>query len=126
MRRTTRLTIWLAYWVVLCVGTHLPPPGVLKVPTRHLDEIVHLLLFAVLSLCGAWALALRRLPAFCLLVVGLAGYASADEWTQAWTGRTPDFEDWLADVIGVLAGVALYRRRAWLARRRTGGSLSHS
>jgi VanZ family protein len=44
----------------------------------------------------------------------LAFYAGFDEFTQGWVRhRTPDLRDWLADLVGMLAGVGAFL----LARR---------
>jgi len=80
------------------------PPGV--------DKVVHGTLFAVLALSGRWAgIGRGVLPG--LLVV----YAAVSEVIQGVTplDRSASVADWVADVVGVLLGLA-----AWglLTRRR--------
>jgi VanZ family protein len=81
------------------------PPGV--------DKIVHGALFAVLALTGRWAGIGRR-----VLGVLLVTYAAASEVLQDVTAldRTASLGVWLADVLGVLLGLAVWelidRRRA--------------
>ena len=73
------------------------PPGV--------DKIVHGALFAALALSGRWA-GIGRPVLGVLLVV----YAAVSEVLQEVTalGRTGSVADWLADVVGVLLGLALW------------------
>jgi hypothetical protein len=81
------------------------PPGV--------DKVVHALLFAALAGTGRWAGIGRG-----VLLVLLVAYGAVSEVVQAITplARTGSVADWLADVLGVLVGVALWelfgRRRA--------------
>jgi VanZ family protein len=80
------------------------PPGV--------DKLVHLLLFAALAFSGRWSGAGRRALALLLVV-----YAASSEVIQglAPLARSASVADWLADVVGVLLGLAAW---SWLARRR--------
>jgi hypothetical protein len=82
------------------------PPGV--------DKIVHAVLFLILAATGRWA-GLR--PA--VLVPALVAYAAGSEVLQglAAIGRTASVLDWAADVVGVVAGLALWARLAGPARR---------
>jgi VanZ family protein len=79
------------------------PPGV--------DKLVHAVLFLALAATGRWA-GLR--PG--VLAPALVAYAAGSEVLQGWDaiGRTASVADWLADVAGVLAGLALWA----VARRR--------
>ena len=80
------------------------PPGV--------DKVVHASLFLALAVTGRWAGA-RPAALAGLLVL----YAAGSEVVQGLdaVGRSASVADWLADVVGVLAGLALW---AALARRR--------
>ena len=80
------------------------PPGV--------DKIVHASLFLVLAVTGRWA-GVGRTVLAALLVL----YAAGSEVVQGLdaVGRTASVADWLADVVGVLAGLAVW---AVVARRR--------
>lgn len=79
------------------------PPGV--------DKLVHGVLFLVLALTGRWAGIGQS-----LLGGALVGYAALSELVQGLTPleRSASVGDWLADVVGVLAGLALWQ---WGARR---------
>ena len=82
------------------------PPGV--------DKVVHAVLFLALAATGRWA-GLR--PA--VLGSALAVYAGASEVLQGLDaiGRTTSVADWVADVAGVLAGLALWAGTVRAARR---------
>ena len=73
------------------------PPGV--------DKVVHGLLFLVLALTGRWA-GIRQ----SLLGAALVGYAAVSELVQGLTplDRSMSVGDWLADVLGVVVGLALW------------------
>jgi VanZ family protein len=73
-------------------------------PDAPNDKVTHLLTFAVLALSGRWA-AVPVLP----LLGGLTAYAAATEVLQAVLPikRHGDLRDLAADLVGVLAGLAL-------------------
>ncbi len=73
------------------------PPGV--------DKIVHATLFLALAVTGRWAGAGRTVLAGLLVL-----YAAGSEVVQGLdaVGRTASVADWLADVVGVLAGLAVW------------------
>jgi VanZ family protein len=81
-------------------------------PIPHLDKIVHAAGFAGLAffVCLAASSWWRPGLAIYLGVIGLlAIYAALDELTQGLVRhRQPDLKDWVADVAGTLAGVALF------------------
>ena len=88
-------------------GNSLPEAAGL-IPTPW-DKLAHLLWYSVLSSLLLFALGHRVwtwvLVAILLLLAGL------DEWHQfALPGRSPDVNDWLADALGVLAGMAIVWR----------------
>lgn len=76
------------------------------------DKVSHLVTFVVLALAGRWA----RVP-WVALAIGLAAYAAATEVLQAVlpVNRHGDVRDLLADLVGLLLGLAL---GPLLARRR--------
>ena len=82
------------------------PPGV--------DKVVHVLLFLTLALTGRWA-GIRQ----SLLGAALVAYAAVSELIQGLTplDRSMSVGDWLADVVGVVAGLALW---TWVAGRVAG------
>jgi hypothetical protein len=82
------------------------PPGV--------DKVVHAAVFLALAATGRWA-GLR--PG--VLVPALVAYAAGSEILQGLPaiGRTSSVLDWVADIVGLLAGLALWARLAGPARR---------
>ena len=72
-------------------------------PNAPNDKVTHLLTFAALALSGRWA-GVPVLP----LLVGLTAYAGSTEVLQAALpiNRHGDVRDLVADVIGVLVGLA--------------------
>ncbi len=110
-RRSTSLWLWLGYWVLLFVLTHVPvPPHALHVPAGG-DKALHFGLFFGLTLLGdRWLRASRRLPSVAALAawaVAYAAYAGLDEWLQRFVGRTPSVWDWWADLSGIAVGTLL-------------------
>jgi hypothetical protein len=85
------------------------PPGV--------DKVVHAALFLLLAVTGRWA-GVGRAGLAVVLVV----YAAGSEVVQGLdvVGRSTSVADWLADVVGVLAGLALWA--ALVRRRRPAGA----
>ncbi len=79
------------------------PPGV--------DKVVHLLLFAALAVTGRWAGARAGVLGVLLVV-----YAAVSEVVQGASAleRSASVADWVADTVGVLAGLAAW---AWAAQR---------
>ncbi|MBB3085750.1 hypothetical protein [Geodermatophilus sabuli] len=102
------VTVLVSLAVLFAPGDDVPsaPPGV--------DKLVHLLLFAALALSGRWA-GIRA----GVLGVALVSYAAASEVAQGLSplARSASVADWLADVAGVLVGLAL---AAGLLRRTPG------
>jgi VanZ family protein len=113
----------LLYWGALFVGTHLPgnPSDHQDQALPHLDKLVHAAAFAGLAtlvLAGAagwW----RPGVGLGLAVIGLlALYAGLDEFTQGFVQlREPDPRDWVADMLGVLVGTAVFFQGWKLVRR---------
>ena len=101
----------LFYWVLLFVGTHLPPDSRLLEKVHGNDKVLHALAFAGLSFLMAWAIPTDRarlhkntlLASFATVV-----YAAMDELLQIPVGRTADWKDFVADCIGVLIGLTIY------------------
>ena len=70
-----------------------------------IDKVVHGLLFLALALTGRWA-GIRQ----SVLGAALVGYAVVSELVQGLTplDRSMSVGDWLADVVGAVAGLALW------------------
>lgn len=109
---------WVLRWlpVVLWMVTvftlsSLPQRKLPETGIPHADKIAHGAAYAVGGLLVARAVAN---PLAAILVPAIFGVA--DEWHQkSVPGRQPDFADWIADLVGALAGVLIYQ---WIRARR--------
>jgi VanZ family protein len=88
-RPLTMLTV--AYTLVLVLATHFIAYGVL----------------GVLAMAALAARGHRSLRAAAMLLLWLATLAAVDEATQPLFGRTAELWDWVYDLIGLTAGVAV-------------------
>ena len=99
----------LAWAAVILVISSLPVPTV-DAPAGT-DKGVHGLLYLVLGfLAGRSLLAGRMVPAWQLLALlaALAAFGAIDEAHQMMlAARTADVRDWIADILGAVAGVAV-------------------
>ena len=114
-----RRTCWAltaAYWAGIFVMTHLPPATLHKVTPRMWDKLAHFLAYFFLSaLLGATLMLTfprRRSIPLWVLVIGFA-YGAIDELLQPFVRRDATLMDWVADALGVWAGVLLL----WALRR---------
>ena len=109
----------LLWAVVILVITSVPVPAV-GAP-EGADKGVHGLLYLVLGfLAGRALLAGRTVPVWQLLVLvlGVAAFAAVDEAHQMMlANRTADVRDWIADLVGGIAGVAFALMRMARAAR---------
>ena len=90
-----------------------PPPA-----PEGSDKLVHFIAFAALAFPLASTGRFGLLPVF----IGAAGFGGLIELVQPSFNRSADVNDWVADIIGVILGIAcglLYRR----LRRRSGTHL---
>ena len=92
-------------------------PELLRPVAALNDKVLHALLYSALGLALAWGRARSSPPPphYLLLLAGYL-YGALDEWHQSFVpGRTPEFGDWVADVVGVTlgyaAGLLLFRWR---------------
>jgi VanZ family protein len=104
------LILLVGYWLALFVSTHIPSPPHALVP-RVSDKLLHFAGYAGLTflVCLNWSL--RRALAWRQwlgVLVLLAVLGAIDEVTQIPVGRQCDFLDWIADVIGIAAGLASF------------------
>lgn len=101
--------IWLIVGLIGCAivfyACLMPHPG--KPPFAHFDKLEHASAFAVLGAWFAGVLARRR---HLWVFIGLAAFGGFIELAQSLTsyGDT-EWGDWLADSVGVLAGIGLAR-----------------
>lgn len=80
------------------------------------DKLAHYLAYAVLGGLAARAVPAGRRFALIAILLGVA-YGASDELHQHFVpGRSVEFADWIADSLGVLAGVSVHR--LWWGWRR--------
>jgi VanZ family protein len=113
--------LWMAFavWVGQRPATALPQIGI-RIP--FMDKGAHFVMYGVLGALVASGLrpAHRRAALVAALVAAVTG--GIDEGLQGvlQRGRSPELLDWLADVLGALAGGAA-AVRWWKAREEQGG-----
>lgn len=119
------VVVWTA---LILVGTSISPRALPRGPENS-DKIAHLLMYAVLAMLLARALAevgrgreLTGRQAALLLVktfIICAVFGALDEWHQQFVQRTTSLADWIADVVGAAAGA--FGLVAYLKKRKEGG-----
>ena len=86
------------------------------------DKVAHFGLYAVLGATlafGRWRWGAASPRHAWLVTLGIL-YGATDEWHQMYVpGRSPEVADWLADIVGVVAGYGT--TWALLGRTRAGG-----
>jgi len=115
-RHKVVLTTLLVYWAGIFVLTHIPIP-VLRLPSwviraQMSDKSMHFL--AYLTLVFLWWSSIspykkvnwHKATVWWALAV-IVWYGAIDEWLQAYVGRTPDVNDFYADLAGTVAGLVL-------------------
>ena len=122
---TNRLRPWLRRllvltWLSAFVATHLPAGNV---PDVHVgDKTLHVVGYFVLASLLLATLITRGVGPICrvaMTVVALAAYGAIDEATQPFVRRHASFDDWLANLAGVLAAVIVCELVVALLGRRT-------
>ena len=118
------LRVWLlGWWVLIFTATHtpIPPPaGEAAVPDKSIHFGMYAVLGALLVLWEGWRVPLtwRR----CGASLGiLAGYAVVDELLQIPVGRSAEWLDGAADLLGGTAGVSIAAFAQWLWLGVSGG-----
>jgi len=113
LRRAARFARYATVVLLLgmFIGTHIPANT--GPHFTHTDKLAHFSAFMALScsLLVSWELSIGVLRPQHYFAVWLFGtvYGAFDEITQIPVGRVCDGMDWLADIAGILAGLALYR-----------------
>jgi VanZ family protein len=108
---SSRLTVWgpaVAWAVVLFLFSAWSNPTMPYLFDGS-DKVVHAGLYSVLGICLGFGRvrALEPPPHLVLIFVG-ALYGVTDEVHQIFVrGRSPDWTDWVADVVGVVLGYLL-------------------
>jgi VanZ family protein len=111
LRAFHRPRLWLALWGLLIasviVGSLLPAQDLPTPQFAGFDKLEHVFGYGVLSSYAAMLFARRRTQAWAavgLLVLGIALEIAQARWTSS---RSGDIGDVLADLLGVLAGLAI-------------------
>ena len=98
------IIVTLALTVTMLWPLEAPPPA-----PEGSDKLVHLIAFAALAFPLAYTGRFGLPPVF----IGASIYGGAIELMQPSFNRSADFNDWVADIIGVVLGIggALLHRR---------------
>jgi len=102
----------LVYWALIFTSTHIPVPQ-LVCKAGVWDKNLHFLAYFVLVFLLWFAISpdkkvnWRKAAAWWVLFV-VVWYGVIDEVLQGYVGRTPDFWDFLADLVGAIAGLILF------------------
>ena len=98
------LIVTLILTVALLWPMDQPPPA-----PKGIDKLVHLAAFAAL----AFPLACTSRVSLLLVFIGASAFGGLIELIQPTFNRSADLNDWIADILGVMLGLALgliYRR----------------
>ncbi len=99
--------------LTMFVGTHVPIAASTHTSIGSPDKLAHLLAYLVLTVVAlaSWELSIGELLPRHYFTVWLCGtvYGAFDEITQIPVGRTCDGLDWLADIVGIVIGLTLFR-----------------
>jgi len=113
--------ITAAYALVLVFATHYPRPEELLGPNAPSDKTLHFVAYGLLGLLLAATVAARGRwspRAAAIVLAGLAMFAVIDEVTQPLFKRQAEPLDWIYDVVGLTAGIAVVAAaRTWSDRR---------
>ncbi len=97
--------------LAMFAGTHYP--GDMQLSVSVSDKTMHFVAYMILTLSvlASWELSTGLLRPAHYFFVWLSGtiYGVFDELTQIPVGRTCSMADWLADVIGIVVGLTLFR-----------------
>ncbi len=107
------LALCIVTWIAAFVATHIPAE---RIPHTGLDDS-YLHLIGFLGLAGVFWLVLAAYgntarSRIAIVIIVMAIYAAADEYTQQFFGRDTSLSDWRMDVLGTLCAVALLET-AW-------------
>jgi VanZ family protein len=120
--RKLGLAILTGYWSFLFYLTHTPPSKLPRLPRiRMIDKWAHFLAYSGLAFLFLCSLKYRHkgtLGDLKLTLCVLSIYGALDELLQIPVGRTASFDDFAADVAGVVFGslLAILLRKALLGK----------
>ena len=99
------------YWPLLFIATHVPIHDLgrrtgMSDKTMHVLAYLGLVFFVWLAVSPYDKVNWRKAKVWVILAV-IVWYGAIDEWLQSFVGREARVDDFLADVIGALAGLGL-------------------
>lgn len=98
--------------IFILIGILMPGSDVPSVGIPNIDKLIHLGMFMVLSLCfyGEYTWHNKKLPYTFWTWISIEIYAALTEFMQKFVeGRSCDFLDFVADSIGILLAIILFR-----------------
>ena len=113
LRRAARVARYgtVLLLMAMFVGTHIPSQGLASFSVS--DKVLHLSAYMALtiSVLTSWEFSTGMLRPTHYFTVWLLGtiYGAFDEITQIPVGRSCDEMDWLADILGIVIGLTLFR-----------------
>jgi len=119
-RRGFILAVLVLAWLGAFVATHVPAPDI---PRRILElgqVVLHAVGFFALSslfLLTLAAFGVRPYRRAAVVLVAMALYAAADEYTQQFVHRSSELADWLVDTVATAVAVAAWEGIFRLTRR---------
>ena len=97
----------LCWAALIFIATSVPNPN-LPSPGR-LDLLVHVGMYGALGLLAARAVAAPRVATLALVAAACSAFGALDEWHQRFVpGRFASVDDWGADTVGAVLGIAAY------------------
>lgn len=113
LNQSIRIFLVVLYAVGITTLSLLPPQDLPSVPLfEGADKVVHFLMYFIFSFLLCWALKTERKFKRWLLVIPVAiGWGIFMEYTQLsmHLGRSFSWYDILANCLGVIGGIAIYR-----------------
>lgn len=106
-----RFLILICYWIIGFVLTHIPLRSEGAVLVTNVDKVVHFFLYGGLSFVMATWIGTHRktVSTVVLTLLICCAYAVLDEGLQAFIPtRDASLGDWIADMVGTLAGCLCY------------------
>ncbi len=103
------ILVLACYWIALTTATHVSASLVASV--HAYDKLIHFSAFGGLAFLIAWAVPTNvSRPSQNVLIAAFVAscYSAIDELTQIPVGRTADFFDFIADLLGILLGLLVY------------------
>jgi len=112
-RQKAAFAVLLFYWPTIFILTHIFLPQSILAQMRASDKALHFLVYFILIILFWFSLStenkadLRNKKVWMIFLV-LIAYGAADEWLQGlYANRTRDFGDFVSNVAGVAAGLAI-------------------